>query len=894
MSEESGSLTEERTELPIERGFPIERVNEIAEKEGRAKMYYRPIYTMHKWWARRLGCVFRAISLYTLLDDPEKVSVFEPGHEGSTLAAYSDDVDGESDLDIASLLERVDMTDPESLWELYPKDVRVEDKKILDPFMGGGTSLVEASRFGAEVVGNDLNPVAWFVTKKELEAGQTDVEELEKAFEKVKEDVADEITQYYKTPCPNGDHDADVMYNFWVKELDCVSCDSEVSLTNDYRLGKGRYSEDDCYNVVCPKCDFVNLVTDWHEETVCGDCGNGFVPDQGTVGQGKYTCRDCGQKYKIVDAVKEQDGFSTRQYAIEYYCSVCEQQGANKSEYKGYKRAEEEDIKLFNEASKQWEHRDEHKKFVPNEEIPLGILSDSSAFEGGIGGGHNILRQGYEEWTDMFNERQLLCLSNILSRLDEIEDENIQEYLILAFSESLNYNTMLTDYNPGYNKIQPIFKTNAFRPPVKPIENNVWGTDEGSGTFSAMWDMVKNGVDYANAPTDRYVTNGETNKTAEFEQTVGSASELFCGDARKLDFKDEFDAVITDPPYYDNVIYSELSNYFYVWQRLLLKERYDYFQPHETPRAESIVANPAEGKGAPEFESELKQAFSSIHKALTADGSLTFTYHHASSESWGELLEALCEVGFEVTATYPLTADINKFIEGEAVSFDIVVVARPIDDTEPASWKSLRRDIYRTARRTRKQLEENRDLSRGDIGVMEMGACFREYSKHHGKVQRDGKIMNAKEVVQEIYGIIQEASDIGVEDVFIDLLDTSNVSYDDVNKLCRGTNATPEELKEMRLYNQDDGFELGTWDNEKRQAYIQERVNGDGGDHLSNLDKLQFLRYRYEKGQAVQNYVEKWDIDDDLRELAGRLADVTGDETYTRVLGDRDITSFGN
>jgi hypothetical protein len=307
---------------------------------------------------------------------------------------------------------------------------------------------------------------------------------------------------------------------------------------------------------------------------------------------------------------------------------------------------------------------------------------------------------------------------------------------------------------------------------------------------------------------------------------------------------------------------------------------------------ESIVANPAVQKGAKEFEDELHQAFTKIRDALKQDGVLAFTYHHSNSESWGELLAALCDVGFEVTATYPISADSNKFFEGEAVSFDIAVVARPIDDTEPASWKSLRRDIYRTARRTRQQLEENRDLSRGDIGVMEMGACFREYSKHHGKVQRDGEIMSAKEVVQEIYGIIQEASDIGVEDVFIDLLDTPSISYDDVNKLCRGTNATPEDLKETRLYNQDDGFELGTWDNEKRQAYIQERVNGDGGDHLSSLDKLQFLRYRYEKGQAVQNYVEKWDVDDDLRELAGRLADVTGDDTYTRVLGDRDITSY--
>jgi len=170
---------------------------------------------------------------------------------------------------------------------------------------------------------------------------------------------------------------------------------------------------------------------------------------------------------------------------------------------------------------------------------------------------------------------------------------------------------------------------------------------------------------------------------------------------------------------------------------------------------------------------ELREGFEVVHESLVDDGVLTFTYHHSDSESWGELLESLCDVGFEVTATYPITADLHKFISGEAVSFDIVVVARPIDDTEPASWNSLRRDIYRTARRTRTQLEENRDLSRGDIGVMEMGACFHEYSKHHGKVQRDGEIMSAKEVVQEIYGIIQEASDIGVEDVFIDLLDTS-------------------------------------------------------------------------------------------------------------------------
>jgi adenine-specific DNA methylase len=879
---EEQSAKEER--LPIEKGFPIERVNEIAAKEGRAKMHYRPIYTMHKWWARRLGCVFRSISLYSLLDDPEGVDVFEPGHENETLAGFSDGED--ANFDIESILEQVDITNPYSLWELYPKDIRVEDKKILDPFMGGGTSLVEASRFGAEVVGNDLNPVAWFVTKKELEAGQTDVEELKDAFERVKEDVADEILQYYRTPCPHGDHDADVMYNFWVKELDCVSCGHTVPLFKDYRVAQGRYENDDQYNVLCPDCGSITLVDDWQSESSCGECGNGFTPKEGNVSRGgKYNCPDCGQKYAITDAIQEQGGYDTRLYALEYYCEHCDQAGEERSKYKGYKQVDPQDVKRYEEASEAWAASDELQEYTPTEHIPEGHIPSER---------NPIFDHGYEDWEDMFTERQLFCLATLLRSIDEeVTDENLKEMLLLGFSDSLMFNSTFSIYNLNANKIEGTFRMNSFVPQTDFVENNLWGTEFGRGTFSNTMEKVFNGVEYASSPTERYISNGETKESEPFTKEIGGDYTLNLGDVRTIDFgESEFDAVITDPPYYDNVMYSEVADYFYVWQKLLLEDEYPGFDSDKTPRADSIVTNPFLDKTSEDFESELSQAFDNIHYHLKSEGVLAFTYHHSDSESWGELLESLCATGFDVTATYPISSDLNKFISGEAVSFDIVVVARPIDETEPASWKSLRRDIYRTARRTRTQLEENRDLSRGDIGVMEMGACFREYSKHHGKVQRDGEIMDAKEVVQEIYGIIQEASDIGVEDVFIDLLDTTSPSFDDVNKLCRGTNATPEDLKETALYNQDDGFELGTWDNEKRQAYIQERVNGDGGDHLSNLDKLQFLRYRYEKGQSVQNYVEKWDVDDDLRELAGRLADVTGDDTYTRVLGDRDITSY--
>ncbi|WP_311170443.1 DUF1156 domain-containing protein [Halobellus ordinarius] len=881
MSQETDRSAErsDRKELPIERGFPIERINEIAEKEGRAKQWYRPIYTMHKWWARRPGCLFRAISLYSLLDDPEQVEVHKPGKNG-TLDAY-----GGGHSEVEELIKNVDMADPGSLWELYPKDVRIGNKKILDPFMGGGTSLVEASRFGVEAEGYDLNPVAWFITKKEIEAGETSIEELEDAFEQVKSDVADEILEYYKTTCPHGDHDADVMYNFWVKEIDCRSCGHTIPLHQDFRVGKGRYENDNKYNILCPDCESVFLADDWREECLCTECGYEFVPEQGNVDYGDYICTECGQKYSITEQIEEGEEFHLRLSALEYHCSHCAEQGSPKSKVKGYKTATDDDWRRYKEAEQEWENDESLRQFVPNKSIRPGWKTDATQFDGTMPGNGNLPRHGVKEWTDMFNKRQILSISKILKSINSLENQNSREYLLLALSNSLPTNNMLTGYDYSYNKIQHLFKSNSFDPPREACEGNVWGAEYGRGTFKSIWDMVKRGVKYANYPTERYIIDGETKETAEFSQPIGQNTTIHQGDMRRINAEDEYDAIITDPPYYNNILYSELSDFFYVWLKPILEQEYECFEPEHTPRAESIVVNPASGKGSEEFESELKQAFSRINTALKEDGVVAFTYHHSNSESWGELLESLCETEFEVTATYPINSDLNKFMKGESVSFDIVIVARKAGERQPISWNSLRRNIYRTAQKTHKQLEENRNLAQGDIGVIEMGECFHEYSKHHGKVMRAGEEMTAKEVVNEIYGIIQQGSELGEIDVFLDLLETPDATYNDLNKLTRGTDASPEQMEDMRLYRMEGGnFILGTWDDEKRMAYIQERVNGDD-EALNALDKAQFLRYRYEQGKSTQNYLSKWDVDDELRELCEGLADVTGDDTYRRILG---------
>jgi hypothetical protein len=398
-----------------------------------------------------------------------------------------------------------------------------------------------------------------------------------------------------------------------------------------------------------------------------------------------------------------------------------------------------------------------------------------------------------------------------------------------------------------------------------------------------MLDGVFDGVKYSNAPTDRYLEDGETKETSEFSQPIGLNSEVYQDDMRNITSENEYDAVITDPPYYDNIIYSEVSDYFYVWQKILLEDVYPGFDKEHTPRVESIVTNPYLGKTAEDFEHEMGQALAVINRALKEDGTLAFTYHHSDEESWGELLESLCNNDFEVTGTYPINSDLNKFIGGEAVSFDIVIVARPTEERTPISWRRLRIDIMNRLEEIQKSLEENRELTEGDIGVVEMGACFSEYSKHHGEVRRGGNIMTAKEAVQEIYGIIQDNA-LGEQDLFLSLRRSTSPSYNDFNKLLRRSEASEEEMREKALFRMEgNDFIVGDWNDEKRQAYVRSKVS-EATSELSVLDKAHFLRYRYEEDKSTKEYLKRWNSDE-LQELCEGLAEATGDETYLKMLG---------
>jgi putative DNA methylase len=245
----------------IEVGFPIVEINCLAVPERNS---FKLIYQMHKWFARRASCVFRAILLGALKP------AFKPDGSPTDLM--------------------------EEFYKDHSNDPDTVGKTVLDPFMGGGTTVVEALRLGCKVTGIDLNPVAWFIVKTEVEP--VDLDKLKEAFERLVERPVDwdngksqreTLLGLYKTEVEPG-IEADVIYTFWVKHAVCTdpNCKREVPLFDDYIIARKTPSVRFHPDAICPHCQ---KVYDWEIEiaSLIADPAMMVNASRGSAGDGRPT-----------------------------------------------------------------------------------------------------------------------------------------------------------------------------------------------------------------------------------------------------------------------------------------------------------------------------------------------------------------------------------------------------------------------------------------------------------------------------------------------------------------------------------------------------------------------------------------------------------------------------
>src|SRR5206468_2119687 len=266
----------------------------------------------------------------------------------------------------------------------------------------------------------------------------------------------------------------------------------------------------------------------------------------------------------------------------------------------------------------------------PKQQIPFGYQTVK---------GNDLPGHGYGYWHQLFNPRQLLCLSTLIKAIDEEPDHALKEMLLTAFMQLIRNQCLLCFYNAQAGKLEPALSRKDFAPPKSPCENSVWGSEYGRGTFVGIIDKIVKGKAFCWKPTDRQCVNkdGETElvDVPSNERIIGTADNvrLEARSSTHLDamIDDEIAYLITDPPYADNVNYAEVSEFFYVWLRLVLARTYPHFVPEEPPKVEEVIAQKVRGKSMDDFQNGLADVFAKAGAKLNKDGLLVFTFHHEAN-----------------------------------------------------------------------------------------------------------------------------------------------------------------------------------------------------------------------------------------------------------------------
>lgn len=841
-------MTERWVTSSIEQTFPLLELNQLAEQESHNKHFYRPATYIHKWWARRLGSVFRTIILATFLP---------PG---------------------------------ESVWEHYYQHHDFSDKIVLDPFMGGGTTVVEALRLGCKVVGCDLNPVAWWTVKRAVES--VPMRELHDAFRQLEAEVAPRIRRLYRTRChrPGCRHEADILNVLWVNEATCASCGSQVPLHSSYMVDSDR----DFRTLLCPRCGYIFTSQDKQGDATCPACQHTFNPRRGPAGKVNFTCPTCGQTQPILKAAQREEGpFPRRMYAILYLCPVHDRE---------MKTPDEEDRANFLDAVHQFE-RERDTLLFPRGEIPAEGRADPRP-----------VNYNYTHWHTLFNERQLLALSWLLEGILHLQNERAREVLLGLFSYCLDYNTIFATYNGRSGGVGHFFTHHAYVVPRAGLENNVWGAGKNSGSFSGVYARkMKQAQAFRDAPYERRVLpNGGTRQVpipgeridahfaADFEELVNGQDRntlLLCRSSEDLPIPSgSVDAVITDPPYFNNVQYSELADFFYVWLHLALKDRYPHFVPELTPKISEIVENPNQGKDTNSFLEGLARVFEECRRVLKDQGALVFTFHHREPEAWGAVLGAVLDAGFYVATLYPVHAERDYSLhirDQEAIEYDSVIVCRKRMGDGHISWEQLEDQIHFQAAATLEQLTTNgQDLGRANIKVIVLGKCLELYSKHYPNVLEGGEPVPVKEAINRLWDIIDSLATeavmtrlpAGLDEVTkayaITLASRREMDFDELNMALRHRGLSTSLFSDEHLIEMD-GKTACVVEPVKRTDHIEAKMERGGA--LLDIDKVHYLYTEYRYGANFRQVRERW-RSQALDELCRYLAEVTGDTVYDKIV----------
>ncbi|HET7485597.1 MAG TPA: DUF1156 domain-containing protein [Solirubrobacterales bacterium] len=777
----------------IEDLIPVEAINEVAQREkiGNAKTHPRKL---HLWWARRPLAAARAAVYATLVradDVPEEARSAEYFRE---LCRW-----GVDEARIAEARERVLAANGG------------EPPKVLDMFAGGGAIPLEAARLGCEATAVELNPVAHLIELCTLDYPQRfgssladDVRRwgarwIERAWERVghlyppvETDVLEGQEQLGLESGDDAKEGRRPIAYLWTRTVRCPNPElgeHRIPLVRQTWLArkKGRFV------ALRPVVDQQAREVRW--EVVQADHQDlGFNP-AGFSSRGKATCFICGAG---VDADYVKAEGRAGRIGTAPLATVLRHRSGRGREY------------LAGDVST-----------IPLENMCRAVLEElevqppSESIVDSYRQAVLVPQYGLTRFCDLFTSRQLATLCALAQGVHEIHEEMISDgfepkraeaacaYIGLVVSRLSDYNNTLCQWHNTGEKTNHAFARQAL-----PM---VWDFSEVN-----PFAMASGSVHIYVAEMAQIIESSLANVERRCEVRRTSATQLPDHDAA-------YDAVITDPPYYDNISYADLSDFFYVWLKRSIGFLFpEHLEGELTPKHREIasIVHRHEGDRSAArrfYEEEMEGAFLEAHRVLKPAAPLICVYAHKTTLGWASLVEALRRAGFAITEAWPLDTEMPERSRGQgsaALASSIFVVARRREVEDMGDYGVVLAELDTIVDERLERLTEA-GVSGSDLVIATIGAGLRAFTRHL-KVERangedvsvetfideaQSRVLNA--ILAKVYGLADGLGTIDAKTRYYVIARVAfgyaDVEFDEANNLARSAGVELSDLADGRM-----------------------------------------------------------------------------------------------
>lgn len=767
----------------IEVALPLEAIN--AESAREKSIRHGHPSTLHLWWSRKPTATARAVIWSSLVDDPSEHPEQFPTEEEQNKERQR----------LFAILEKLvkweNSNNPEILDAAKAEILRSTGNNpppLLDPFAGGGAIPLEAQRLGLEAHAHDLNPVAVMINKAMIEippkfAGQAPVnpdarvrldaadgwtgtkglaEDVRYYGEWMKQQAFRKIGHLYpkaKVPAAQGGGEATVIAWIWARTVKCPNpaCGCEMPLASSFVLSKKKGKEawieptysDGKFHFAVKQGSFPKYA----------EFGTKHINDKGKGKKATFCCPVC--KAGIVDGAYA-DSQAEKGMMNSVPMAVVAESGRGRI-YLSIDPIEmpalEEQIEnyyLANDIDRQVSHAQCRGTFASNAQGRY---------------------YGFHEFKDYFTKRQLIALTTFSELVSEAQKqaeadagaaglpndhialskggtgaraygEAVSVYLAFAINKLADYNSKLCSWHNTGEKLRNTFSLQGI--------SMVWTCAEGnpfcsfSGSYGNMLAWVTESLSELPACNPGWAKQFDAQSDCSLRNVMISC----------------------DPPYYNNVDYSDLSDFFYVWMRQILKNIYpNLFRTMLVPKEEELVAIPHRFNGSAErardfFEGGMLHSCQQIYQYARNDIPVTIYYAYkqsdtntfeekigTSSTGWETMLSAVIRAGLSITGTWPIRTEMASrtgahYANSLASSIALVCRKRP-EDAPMITRRNFIAELKRELRPALQKLQRS-NIAPVDLAQSAIGPGMGVYSKYSKVLESDGTSMTVRSALQII------------------------------------------------------------------------------------------------------------------------------------------------